>query len=173
MMYRYERETFETDTGCVVEEIRDEQTISQFRDAGLPVITDWEFVGVNGAEGSGPGGFVYESLFRLTLANHDSGSGPTYGFCVHSPSDTSLTYLGNGEYLGRFMTSVGVVELATRSSIGYLSRNGECREFGSILGQALSVEFYEDPLTVLSRVENLEIEDSQATYDELYELWGW
>lgn len=174
MMYRDERETFEADTGCVVEEIRDEQTISQVREAGLPVITDWEFVGNGSAGGGGRGGFAYESLFKVTIANHDSGSGPLFGFCGVGVNGNSLTHLGNGEYLGGFSTWADFEGgLTTELEIGYATRGGGCSRFRAPLFAGLYLRVYEDPTTINERLQSHESDHYLEAYAELYELWGW
>jgi hypothetical protein len=183
MMYRYERETFETDTGCVVEEIRDEQTISQYRDAGLPVITDWEFVGLDGTGGGSqfwfeddyfPNTLMFTSVFRITLSNYDSASGwlNQAGFCSNSPGDNEIQYLGNGQYLGSFQTHAGVENLSTDISLGFLSL-GQCYDFGEAMSRGLSVKIYEDPADTQNRLVEHDSETIREDFTKLYELWGW
>lgn len=174
MMYREDREAFEADTRCEVDQIRDERTIEHFRSSGLPVITDWDFVGIEGAWGGDEGGLSYVSDFKITIANEVSGSASLYGFCGSYGSDSALLIpLGNGEYLGSFFTHVGSQTLSTNLTIGFITRGGECYQFGPVLSQGLSVEVYEDPSTIHFRLQNHDDEVLQAAYAELYELWGW
>jgi hypothetical protein len=170
MAFKQDRQTFERSTGCTVEEIRDSRLISNFREAGVPVLVDWEFVSTGGGEGGDvllPDGRYLlqlanlEIFYKVTIDNYDALS--AFGGQVLCSNSGVLQHLGNGEYLGGFTLFMRLDRAVTDLVIG--RRLGpNCLSFGNEgIDMALSATIHEDPIFIRDELE----------ITSLPEVWGW
>jgi hypothetical protein len=84
-----DREYFERQTGCIVEEIKDEEFINAVSASGIPVVTDWNLVSVDIIRACG-GAYIIDfacsgtSTYEVTIGNYDaiSDGGGQFTFCL-------------------------------------------------------------------------------------------
>ena len=171
--FKQDRQAFERSTGCTVEEIRDSALISKLSQTGLPVIVDWEFVGIEGGEGGDvllPNGDTlmyaanWDIKYKVKIENYDAISplGAVNGLCTFRRGP--MENLGNGEFLGTFALYADLAGAFTVLEIGYSSRWG-CRAFTNQLYWGMSsITIWEDPEFLKQNVPGT---------IQLTEFWGW
>ena len=84
-----DRDFFEKQTGCVVENIRDEEFIQVLTGSGIPVVTEWSIVSVDIIR-SGGGAFNWEYAgtgtitYQVKIGNYDaiSSGGGQFTYCL-------------------------------------------------------------------------------------------
>ena len=84
-----DRDFFERQTGCIVENIKDEEFIQVLSGSGMPVVTDWSIVSVDIIRAGG-GGFNWDLVgegsvtYQVKIGNYDamSSGGGQFTYCL-------------------------------------------------------------------------------------------
>lgn len=149
MAVKSDRQSFESKTGCIVEEIKNPQKIS-FRDRlNHPVISNWEYMsfgGVNTGDGIF-GNYTYlhgEVRYKLTISDVPEG----FSFC-EIPSENKLT---NMTYIETTPDGKAIVETRLVASfenfssqlelVGLREENGSCEGYDTAEDV---ITIFEDP----------------------------
>jgi len=188
-----DRDEFEGATGCIVENILDEDFIEAMKRIGLPVITDIQFESTlirGGGSGTSFGELSLQSLearnvqYRVQIANYDaysdSGNGERYEYCLASEDadgETATSYrpeevveVGGGEFLLSPMLTGTLYESDTfraQFNLGYVT-GGKCKPLYNWTVPRLDpieipIFVNEDPARYLN---------SDVFQDQL-SAWGW
>jgi hypothetical protein len=177
-----DREFFERQTGCVVEDIKDEEFISVLLGAGLPVITDWELVSVDIIRAGG-GAYIRDTFlggsgtYRVTIGNYDvlSYGGGQYTFCyaaTYGDSTNSwtrsfslFTQIENEIFEIQAPISSRVTELVTPMTLG-IADGRNCTIL--VVPKTGPFKIHVDPITEIDGLTLSEIDD-----EYLWPGWGW
>ena len=168
-----DREYFERQTGCIVEDIKDEEFINVLSGSGMPVVTDWKLVSVDIIRAGG-GAFNWDyagggsATFEVTIGNYDAISygGGQFTFCLPqsyrngiftSTQSFNLFTLIDGEtFQVETSLSTNPTKLVSPMSLGF----AEGRNCGILLVPSTGpFEIHVDPESVLEQY--------------LWPGWGW
>lgn len=168
-----DRKFFERQTGCIVENIKDEEFISILSASGIPVVTDWNLVAVDIIRAGG-GAFNWEyagtgsATYVVKIGNYDaiSDGGGEFTFCLPqsyqnnnyqwSQSFNLFTQVEGETFQVETRLSTNPTELVSPMTLGFAS-GGFCHVLS--VPSSGPFEIHVDPESVLE--------------EYLWPGWGW
>lgn len=177
-----DREFFERQTGCIVEDIKDEEFISVLLRAGLPVITDWELVSVDIVRAGG-GSYIRDTynsgsgIYRVTIGNYDALSfgGGQFTFCyplgyedttnLWTQSFRLFTQIENEIFEVEAGIESRVTELVSPMTLG-IADGRNCNIL--VVPKNGPFKIHVDPISEIDGLTLSEVDD-----DYLWPGWGW